>query len=97
MIRRPPRSNRTDTLFPYTTLFRSLGAFSVVGVAASASADTLETIQQRGKIIIGVDITAPPYGMIDKDAKQTGFDVDAAHSLAKDLGVKLEKIGRAHV
>src|SRR3546814_15820214 len=28
MIRRPPRSTRTDTLFPYTTLFRSLGAFT---------------------------------------------------------------------
>src|SRR3546814_10522518 len=27
MIRRPPRSTRTDTLFPYTTLFRSLGQF----------------------------------------------------------------------
>src|SRR3546814_10091065 len=27
MIRRPPRSTRTDTLFPYTTLFRSLAAF----------------------------------------------------------------------
>src|SRR3546814_9631124 len=26
MIRRPPRSTRTDTLFPYTTLFRSLVA-----------------------------------------------------------------------
>src|SRR3546814_14050691 len=25
MIRRPPRSTRTDTLFPYTTLFRSVG------------------------------------------------------------------------
>src|SRR3546814_3428856 len=25
MIRRPPRSTRTDTLFPYTTLFRSFG------------------------------------------------------------------------
>src|SRR3546814_6269644 len=32
MIRRPPRSTRTDTLFPYTTLFRSypkLGAFNI--------------------------------------------------------------------
>src|SRR3546814_10347630 len=27
MIRRPPSSQRTDTLFPYTTLFRSLGGF----------------------------------------------------------------------
>src|SRR3546814_17293983 len=25
MLRRPPRSTRTDTLFPYTTLFRSMG------------------------------------------------------------------------
>src|SRR3546814_14996366 len=29
MIRRPPRSTRTDTLFPYTTLFRSLLAQAV--------------------------------------------------------------------
>src|SRR3546814_2426032 len=31
MIRRPPRSTRTDTLFPYTTLFRSaaIGGFAV--------------------------------------------------------------------
>src|SRR3546814_4107004 len=28
MIRRPPRSTRTDTLFPYTTLFRSIGLLS---------------------------------------------------------------------
>src|SRR3546814_10775375 len=28
MIRRPPRSTRTDTLFPYTTLFRSCVAFN---------------------------------------------------------------------
>src|SRR3546814_8775213 len=33
MIRRPPRSTRTDTLFPYTTLFRS-GAAVGVGPAA---------------------------------------------------------------
>src|SRR3546814_2028897 len=35
MIRRPPRSTRTDTLFPYTTLFRSLrraGAVQVDGL-----------------------------------------------------------------
>src|SRR3546814_18677908 len=33
MIRRPPRSTRTDTLFPYTTLFRSVG-----GVISGAGA-----------------------------------------------------------
>src|SRR3546814_6932782 len=30
MIRRPPRSTRTDTLFPYTTLFRSQGDYRVL-------------------------------------------------------------------
>src|SRR3546814_16338168 len=30
MIRRPPRSTRTDTLFPYTTLFRSTGRRSAM-------------------------------------------------------------------
>src|SRR3546814_3687082 len=37
MIRRPPRSTRTDTLFPYTTLFRSIawsGRLLVIGFAA---------------------------------------------------------------
>src|SRR3546814_4476088 len=32
MIRRPPRSTRTDTLFPYTTLFRSPGGHRGRGV-----------------------------------------------------------------
>src|SRR3546814_5049998 len=31
MIRRPPRSTRTDTLFPYTTLFRSAGKNTLGG------------------------------------------------------------------
>src|SRR3546814_20006103 len=30
MIRRPPRSTRTDTLFPYTTLFRSMSMVNVL-------------------------------------------------------------------
>src|SRR3546814_15775455 len=34
MIRRPPRSTRTDTLFPYTRLFRSPG---ITGIAAAQS------------------------------------------------------------
>src|SRR3546814_7950402 len=34
MIRRPPRSTRTDTLFPYTTLFRSGG--STVGLTGGS-------------------------------------------------------------
>src|SRR3546814_9688024 len=40
MIRRPPRSTRTDTLFPYTTLFRS----AFVEVSAMALRDALQGI-----------------------------------------------------
>src|SRR3546814_4864684 len=45
MIRRPPRSTRTDTLFPYTTLFRSIGKSistprrSLMSATADAEAD----------------------------------------------------------
>src|SRR3546814_16945741 len=35
MIRRPPRSTRTDTLFPYTTLFRSGGRARRAGTAGA--------------------------------------------------------------
>src|SRR3546814_13754426 len=38
MIRRPPRSTRTDTLFPYTTLFRSSNLSSAVEVQANRMA-----------------------------------------------------------
>src|SRR3546814_17979792 len=38
MIRRPPRSTRTDTLFPYTTLFRSRGGRGGLGRSISSFA-----------------------------------------------------------
>src|SRR3546814_5915786 len=46
MIRRPPRSTRTDTLCPYTTLFRSLP----VDIVLFASANP-EDYTNRGRII----------------------------------------------
>src|SRR3546814_6531543 len=45
MIRRPPRSTRTDTLFPYTTLFRSEGHWAdVEGERAGRWRDDLMTV-----------------------------------------------------
>src|SRR3546814_15449819 len=38
MIRRPPRSTRTDTLFPYTTLFRSVGIHRILVADREAGA-----------------------------------------------------------
>src|SRR3546814_3934981 len=44
MIRRPPRSTRTDTLFPYTTLFRS--------TSRSSGGDTAETVRRESSITL---------------------------------------------
>src|SRR3546814_4599017 len=54
MIRRPPRSTRTDTLFPYTTLFRSRAGREVdvvdvlgargVGLRATEAAEVLHLV-----------------------------------------------------
>src|SRR3546814_14171531 len=41
MIRRPPRSTRTDTLFPYTTLFRSVGHLSQLNWSTGTASSTL--------------------------------------------------------
>src|SRR3546814_13528417 len=43
MIRRPPRSTRTDTLFPYTTLFRSPGSCPICGMALEPETVTAES------------------------------------------------------
>src|SRR3546814_4306352 len=42
MIRRPPRSTRTDTLFPYTTLFRSALKLLVEDSERAGEADDIE-------------------------------------------------------
>src|SRR3546814_6779335 len=46
MIRRPPRSTRTDTLFPYTTLFRS--TLRRLGVAQRAA--LAQEVLDRGQV-----------------------------------------------
>src|SRR3546814_5778216 len=48
MIRRPPRSTRTDTLFPYTTLFRSHGCCPG-GARAGSSRRVLQRRRRGGR------------------------------------------------
>src|SRR3546814_3552137 len=52
MIRRPPRSTRTDTLFPYTTLFRSQPLLDQIGIARAA-AGALSVEQYDDDIAVG--------------------------------------------
>src|SRR3546814_16420826 len=51
MIRRPPRSTRPDTLFPYTTLFRSRYAKSLIDLAQEQG--NLEVVKQDMEQFVG--------------------------------------------
>src|SRR3546814_16487757 len=55
MMRRPPRSTRTDTLFPYTTLFRSVPRQAIIQVAREF-ADTAEKTSGRSMVILGAGL-----------------------------------------
>src|SRR3546814_6988997 len=50
MIRRPPRSTRTDTLFPYTTLFRSIFLLILIVVLG----DYVRQIPMAALVAIGI-------------------------------------------
>src|SRR3546814_5670021 len=60
MIRRPPRSTRTDTLFPYTTLFRSGGIDVLVNNAGYCLAGAIEEIDDaEAHDLFAVNFFAP--------------------------------------
>src|SRR3546814_9771567 len=69
MIRRPPRSTRTDTLFPYTTLFRSPRPTPVLASAApthgsmliGSPLDSSPDFQGGPALPIAAAPTSPPY------------------------------------
>src|SRR3546814_4507104 len=54
MIRRPPRSTRTDTLFPYTTLFRSPQAHDFQAVEQQRAQCPVRPQQERQIVATGV-------------------------------------------
>src|SRR3546814_20201970 len=53
MIRRPPRSTRTDTLFPYTTLFRSPDAKKLLSKEQSGRAWKFAEIVAKATRVFG--------------------------------------------
>src|SRR3546814_13831970 len=63
MIRRPPRSTRTDTLFPYTTLFRSTGGAGIDTADYSASGAAVSAVlggtssggDAQGDVLAGIE------------------------------------------
>src|SRR3546814_12555159 len=61
MIRRPPRSTRTDTLFPYTTLFRSNSSLRRV-----LGSETLFNVLSEKRIGIMADIRSEVNGPAER-------------------------------
>src|SRR3546814_12625482 len=87
MIRRPPRSTRTDTLFPYTTLFRSQPVHPNDHVnMGQSSNDSFPTVMHIAAVQKIVGETIPALGHLHAalDAKAQAFE-------------KIIKIGRTHL
>ncbi len=68
------------------------GAALAAGLTAarSARADTVQDIQKRGTLRLGVLGDQPPWGFLDGDGKSAGYDVDFGTLMAKAMGVKAQ-------
>src|SRR3546814_16730713 len=90
MIRRPPRSTRTDTLFPYTTLFRSCA------VRGDRRADRA----RRAALLVGRAAGSlcqrRAVGAVRTGRRARGMSSKRADRLRRGAALALE-IGRAHV
>jgi polar amino acid transport system substrate-binding protein len=69
-----------------------IAAGLMVAGLSGARADALDDIIKRGKVLVAIDISAPPFGIQNTKMEPDGADVDAAKLLAKDLGVELEVV-----
>src|SRR3546814_8345662 len=87
MIRRPPRSTRTDTLFPYTTLFRST---EVLTAGAGTPEDPANTADDRTYTATVTDadasyrITLFESDNVTRSSTGETFAEDAATNLADE-------------
>src|SRR3546814_10274166 len=71
MIRRPPRSTRTDTLFPYTTLFRSFLVCSkkIIGMVLNLELDKISVV------VLGDDSEIKPGQIVARKFDLMGVPV----------------------
>lgn len=63
------------------------------GDAAQSTSEgdqSLQYIQDKGVLILGLDDQLPPMGFLDESGKVVGFDIDVAEKVCEKLGVKLE-------
>jgi Na+/H+-dicarboxylate symporter/ABC-type amino acid transport substrate-binding protein len=65
-------------------------AAAAAGGAADAGLPVLAAIHARGRLRVGVFTDRLPYAFLNREGRLTGFDVEMAHQLARDLGVALD-------
>src|SRR3546814_7169577 len=82
MIRRPPRSTRTDTLFPYTTLFRSFGN----GDIGNQGVHEIDIARWGLGVTLPVKISATGGHFMFEDDQQTPNDLMAVYEFANPEG-----------
>ena len=71
----------------------ALAVLAGAGLSASTGqAQTLDEIIKRGKVVIAIDTTVPPYGMMDANNQPTGIDVEVANLIVKNLKVPVELV-----
>src|SRR3546814_17595977 len=101
MLRRPPRSTRTDTLFPYTTLFRS--EFSGETLMASVTrlkrlVMTVSALRDRAAAAPDAPGTERTLGYRERLDQAVSDDLNTPRALpVLDEMLADKKIGRAHV
>jgi polar amino acid transport system substrate-binding protein len=67
------------------------GAFMALTMGMTpASAVTTDEIVSRGKLLVAIDTTTAPYGMVDAQMKPSGFDIEVANLIGKALKVPVE-------
>lgn len=73
-----------------------LGVFAGLALFAAgtvwAQVDTMASIKQKGKIVVGVKADYKPFGFLDPSGKIIGMEPDLAQDVANKLGVKLELV-----
>jgi len=64
----------------------------LTALAPSAHADALANIAKSGTIRIAVPQDFPPFGSVGADMKPSGYDIDFANLIGKELGAKVELV-----
>ena len=75
-----------------TLLLLCIAGLLPVALAIPASAGKLDAIKARGKLLVGVTESSPPFSYRDGAKGIVGYDVDLAGQVARRLGVVMAKI-----